>query len=320
MGNVRVRGHDYHGKGYYFITFGTLDRRRWLSRIEGGRAVLEPAGELLMAAWRKIAKEDPAYELGVTAIMPDHFHGLVIARRKPKYVIGTHVSRVKGRVLHAMRDQLGDQSLKIWNEGFYDYLSLDMKMLRAFQAYISDNPARWQLRHEHPEWFRKQYALRHSRLPTETTWTAYGDPTLLDHPWLVPVIVSTRINDAERAAQIEAILADVEAGAIPIGGFISPGEREVAAKIADIPRARIIKLEPWGLKRYKPSGATATRWLAGGRTLVLTGFPDSEPVECRRANCLKNNEWVQQIAGAEVRAGAQAPQDRRSRGASTAGS
>ena len=26
MGNVRVRGHDYRAKGYYFITFGTLNR------------------------------------------------------------------------------------------------------------------------------------------------------------------------------------------------------------------------------------------------------------------------------------------------------
>ena len=41
MGNVRVRGHDYRGKGYYFITFGTLGRKRWLSRIVDGRIVLE---------------------------------------------------------------------------------------------------------------------------------------------------------------------------------------------------------------------------------------------------------------------------------------
>lgn len=295
MGNVRVRGHDYRGKGYYFLTFGTLARRQWLSRIVDGRVVLEPAGELLMDAWRKIAEEDPAYDLGVTAVMPDHFHGLAIARREPKYVIGTHVSRVEGRVLHAMRKRLDNPELKMWDEGFYDYLSLDMKMLRAFEAYIVDNPTRWQLRQDHPEWFRKQYALQHPRLPDETTWTAYGDATLLDHPNLVPVIVSTRISAAERAAQIAEILTRVERGGIPIGGFISPGEHEVAKEVATIARARIIKLIPWGLKRYKPSGAAATRRLADGRTLILTGFPDDEPEECRRTNCLKNNEWVKQI-------------------------
>lgn len=123
MGNVRVRGHDYRSKGYYVITFGTLDRRPWLSRIVDGRIRLEPAGELLMQAWLRIAEEDPAYELGVTAVVK-------------------------------------------------------------------------------------------------------------------------------------------------------------------FPRARIIKLEPWGLKRYKPSGNTATRWLASGRALVLSGFPDDEPQECRRRNCL----------------------------------
>ena len=296
MGNVRVRGHDYHARGYHFVTFGTLNRQPWLSRIQRGKVLLEPGGELLLGAWRKIAEEDPAYELGVTAVMPDHFHGLAIARRAPKYVIGTHVSRVEGRVLHATRKRRNDQELKMWEEGFYDYLSLDIKMLRAFENYIVDNPARWQLRHDHPEWFRKQYALRHPRLPAETTWTAYGDATLLDHPCLVPVIVSTKISEAERAARIADILSQVEQGGIPVGGFISPGERRVAVEIAKLPRARIIKLEPWGLKRYKPAGSTAARWLADGRALILTGFPDDEPAECRRSNCLKNNEWVMQIA------------------------
>lgn len=297
MGHVRVRGHDYHAKGYYSITFGTLNRWRCLSRIVGGQVVLQQAGELLMEAWRKIAEEDPAYELGVTAVMPDHFHGLAIARRPPKYVIGTHVSRVEGRVLHAMRKQLGNPELKMWDEeGFYDYLSLDMKMLKAFEHYIRDNPARWQLRQDNPQWFRKQYAVQHARLPNETTWTAYGDATILDHPWLLPVIVSTKISETERASQIADILAQVRQGAIPIGGFISPGEREVAREVTKLTRARIIKLLPWGLVRYKPSGDTATRWLAGGRALILTGFPDNEPEECRRPNCLTNNEWVKRIA------------------------
>lgn len=304
MGRVRVRGHDYHARGYYFITIGTLNRRPWLSRIKRGQVVLEPAGELLLEAWRKIALEDPAYELGVTSVMPDHFHGLAIARRAPKHVIGTHVSRVEGRVLHAMRKQISDPRLQIWDkQGFYDYLSLDIRMLRAFESYILDNPVRWQLRLDHPEWFSKQYAIQHPRLPRETTWTAYGDATLLDHPSLVPVIVSMKLTETERAARVSEILLKVKEGALPIGGFISPGEREVAAEVSKMPRARIIKLEPWGLKRYKPSGATATRWLASGRSLVLTGFPDEEPAECRRKNCLKNNDWVRQIAGA----GAPAP-------------
>ena len=296
MGNVRLRGHDYHGKGYYFITFCTLNRRHWLSHIVDGHVELQPAGKLLMEAWRQVAEEDPAYDLGVTAVMPDHFHGLAIARNEPNYVIGTHVSRMKGRVLHAMRKQLNDPDLNMWEEGFYDYISLDINMLKAFEHYITDNPIRWQLRADHPEWFHKQYAVRHWRLPTDRNWTAYGDRTLLDHPWLIPVIISTKISDTERNAQIADHLKLVRHGAVPVGGFISPGEREVARKVANIPRARIVKLLPWGLKRYKPSGHTATRWLATGRALILTGFPDSEPVACQRQNCLMNNNWVTNIA------------------------
>lgn len=304
MGNVRVRGHDYHACGYYFITFGTFERRQCLSSIQKGRVVLKPAGELLLKTWHRIVEEDPVYELGVSVVMPDHFHALAICRSAPKYVIGTHVSRVKGRVLHALRKQLHNPELKLWDKSFYDYLSLDLEMLRAFENYIRDNPARWQLRLDNPGWFKKQYALQHPRLPVDTTWTAYGDPTLLNHPLLVPVIVSTKISEQERNAQIEKILAEVKQGGVPIGGFISPGERVVAREVFKMQRTRVIKLEPWGLKRYKPSGAAATRWMAAGRTLILSGFPDAEPVECRRVNCLKNNEWVRAVA---LRSGAQVP-------------
>jgi putative transposase len=296
MGRVRVRGHDYYGKGYYFVTVTCLHRRHWLSRIENGRVQLLPAGELWMENWRKIATEDPAYELGATAVMPDHFHGLLIARRKPKWVLGTHVSRVEGRTLHETRKQLGDTSIRMWDKGFYDYLSLDSQMLANIRNYILDNPARWQLRLDNPQWFRKQYAVRHPRLPTDTTWTAYGDRTLLDYPWLIPVIVSSKISESERQAQITDIVDQVKDGAIPVGGFISPGEREVAKRITKLSQARMIKLEPWGLARYKPSGPLANRWLAAGRTLVLSGFSDDTPVECRRANCLRNNAWVKKIS------------------------
>ncbi len=58
-----------------------------------------------------------------------------------------------------------------------------------------------------------------------------------------------QISEAERGAQVAAILTQVERGTIPIGGFISPGEREVATEVAKMPRARIIKLIPWGLMR-----------------------------------------------------------------------
>jgi hypothetical protein len=51
---------------------------------------------------------------------------------------------------------------------------------------VRDNPRRWQLRHDNPQWFAKQTDVVHPRLPPETRWTAYGDHTLPDYPWLEP--------------------------------------------------------------------------------------------------------------------------------------
>jgi hypothetical protein len=39
-----------------------------------------------------------------------------------------------------------------------------------------------------------------------------GHAALLDHPFLIPVIVSTKISEDERNAQVERILAQVKQG------------------------------------------------------------------------------------------------------------
>ena len=296
MGNVRVRGHDYRGKGYYFITFGTLNRRRVLSRIVGGRVELKPAGERLMEAWRKIAEEDPAYELGVSAVMPDHFHGLAIVRKAPKYVIGTHVSRVEGRVLHAMRKELNDPDLKLWDEGFYDYLSLDMKMLRAFENYIRDNPRRWQLRQDHPDLFVRVNQLRHTRLPADESWAGYGNLFLIEKPELLPVQVSRRASPDELHELKAQVAARTTEGAVMVSPFISPGEKEIAKMVMEQERGSLILIRPEGFPpQYKPSGAYFDL-CAQGRLLVLTAFTHGGRKQAlTRECCLRMNGWVKAI-------------------------
>lgn len=292
----RLQAHDYSGPGYYFITFATEPRRNLLASIESGRILLKPEGCAVQQAWAELPRDDPQYSTQFCTIMPDHFHGIVTCKGQAQYALGTLVYRMKARSRQAIRKLHGNPHLAVWEKGFHDYISLSKETLDAFFEYVRDNPKRWQLRHDNPHWFRKQCAISHRRLPAETTWTAYGDQTLLDYPWLLPVVLSRRLEGAALEAEINGLLTRVQEGAVVIGGFISPGERVLAQELQALPRARMIYLHPWGLARYKPRGAVATERLATGKTLALSGFPDSVEVVATREHCLRNNCWAQAIA------------------------
>jgi REP element-mobilizing transposase RayT len=300
MNYARRFNHDYRGTGFYFITFATDPRRPLLSEISGGCIHLKPEGAAVARAAERIPADDPAYSLRHLAVMPDHVHAILVCRGGAALHLGTLVNRFKARARQAIRGLRGDPGLRVWEPGYHDYIAFSQPVFDSFRAYVIDNPVRWQLRHDNPQWFRRQSALAHPRLPAETSWTAYGDPTLLDYPWLLPVVLSRRLEGAALAAEIAALLEQVEQGAVPIGGFISPGEIQFARALASNPRARMVYMLPWGLAGYKPHGTVATERLGTGKTLVLSGFPDSVAQVATRENCLRNNAWARAIAAAEA--------------------
>lgn len=305
MSYARLHNHNYSGTGFYFITFATKPRRPLFSEIIGGRIRLKPEGHAVLDAWREIARDAPEYSLRLSAIMPDHFHGTLVCIGGSRLHLGTLIGRMKGRSLQAIRKLRNDPHLKVWEKGYHDYIAVSQEVFDRFSDYVSENPLRWQLRHDNPQWFRKQSAIAHPRLPNETRWTAFGDQTLLDYPWLLPVVISRHLEGAALKKKVDETVAFIEQGAVALGGFISPGERLVAAALATLPRARMIYMHPWGLAQYKPRGRIATERLASDKTLVLSGFPDEVEQMARRENCLRNNAWAQAIAASPAQAASQ---------------
>lgn len=297
MHYARKSDHDYH-EGYYFITINTAPRRNCLSQIVGGRVVLTPLGEIVLKAYLKMTADSPEIDLRVCAIMPDHFHAIIVFRRRSEHPLGWHIRRFKARATKAARDLTGNTQLGLFEENFHDFISFSADQLDNYTQYVKSNPIRWQWKHDHPDFFRKHFALQHPRLPCGISWTAIGDRSLLDVPQLVPVIVHRRITEAERKAEVAHYLDLARTGATLIGGFISPGEKEVAKGMLEIQGAKVICLLPFGLKGYKPHGV-AVRRLAESKTLVLSGFPESVPATpINYENCHLNNDWARQIAGA----------------------
>ncbi len=173
----------------------------------------------------------------------------------------------------------------------YIELSFDSRQLKTIRRYIKLNPARASWKRRHPERFTRFTNLKHPILDPSRRWDAMGNPLLLSSPFLVHVRLTMKKTAEEHAAEIEAILAKARCGAIPVSGFISPGEKELLRRLKAEPRARFVKMTPFALPpRYDPS-AEDSRELAADRLLILSGFPPGTPDarEGLRARCLAMN-------------------------------
>ncbi len=293
--------HDYAGWGYYMITFSTELRRPILSRIENYQAIPTPCGDALKAAWLKMAEECPHISLREYAIMPDHFHGVVTMKPGSDHPLGWWVRRVKARATHAIHKILGKTG-PVFQENFHDWVSIDAEMFDTFREYTAENPKREQLRRENRHLLRTVRAASHPRLTAaapELRWDCLGDLALLDYPVLLPIVVSRRADESARQRTLAGWLEQVWHGAIPIGGFISPGERKALKAFAEIPHVRVIRLLPFGLKDWKPHGRQLEN-LAESRLLVLSAFPE-EVEGCNWDNCHRNNELAAAIVAASSR-------------------
>ena len=294
----RWASHDYASWGFYLITFSTEPRRPILSRIEDYRAIPSRCGEALEEAWLKMAEECPQITLREYAIMPDHFHGIVSMEQGASHPLGWWVRRAKARATHAIHNILGETG-QFFEENFHDWVSVDAEMFEAFREYTSANPRREQLRRENRNLLKTVREARHPRLSAAAPnlhWDCLGDLALLDYPALLPIVVSRRVEESERQRTLAGWIEKVRRGAIPIGGFISPGEKAALKAFAALPRTRIIRLLPYGLKDFRPHGRQLES-LASSRLLILSAFPE-EVEGCNWDNCHWNNRVAAAVAAA----------------------
>ena len=186
----------------------------------------------------------------------------------------------------------------------YIELSFDSRQLKAVRHYIRMNPARclWKLRH--PDLFVCHRAIKAARLAAlaPRQFDGLGNLTLLGSPFLFHVRLTLKKTVAEHEAAIVEIVEKAKSGAVPVSGFISPGEKEALRRLKGEPAARFIKLLPSALPdRYDPS-AEDSREIATGRLAILSAAHgtaaisslvmrrDPAAAHAFRRNCLEMND------------------------------
>ncbi len=134
-------------------------------------------------------------------------------------------------------------------------------------------------------------------LVVSPTWTALGNPFLLDEPLLVSVRVSTQTPPGELDRLVAKIVAKAERGAVVAGPWISPGEKLVKAAVAGA-GGRVGQILPEGMGRYcKPAGRDFDR-CAEGRMLQLSPFAPRRGETEREQYGKARFEWLNLAARA----------------------
>ncbi len=170
----RLRGWDYAGDGWYFVTICTGDRSHAFGEVVNGRVDLSAAGRIVEEEWRETARLRPYVTLDEFIVMPNHIHGTIgISDRHPSVRSAAAVDTSQRDVSTAARPRLVAGSLGAiigqfkgactkriretcdagfrWQARFYDHIVRDEKSFEHIRQYIVDNPLKWELEKETPE-------------------------------------------------------------------------------------------------------------------------------------------------------------------------
>jgi len=74
---IRLKGHDYSQKGYYFVTIEPFDYEYPFCKIINGKIKLNEIGKIIDDQWKWLFYQYHHIRKDEYVIMPDHFHAII---------------------------------------------------------------------------------------------------------------------------------------------------------------------------------------------------------------------------------------------------
>lgn len=252
--SIRLRGHDYSGRGVYFVTILTKNRRKLFGTVVNGRMALNEVGRIAVGCWQEIPQHFPNVSLDAWVVMPDHVHGVIVIREdghggtlpgedRPHGTARTIGSMVRGFKIGVTK-ALGESA---WHRNYHEMILRDSHALETVRAYIRNNPAQWDiLRFGEPCFYA-------------------GNRALLDRP--LTAYLASRGTD--RRAGGPGGKGGRGCPQCVISGFLSPMERQVldVCLAKELPAVQVLAR---GLPQWFP--APVRRAMDAGRFLAITPF------------------------------------------------
>jgi REP element-mobilizing transposase RayT len=183
IASARLRGWDYAGAGWYFVTLCTRNQECFFGEIVEADLQLSTIGDIVAEEWQKTPTIRPNVELDEWIVMPNHIHGIIvikpasdessrdvpverlpaersIGKRETTHRVVSTKGRLKAGSLGAIAGQFKSVCTKrIWAAGFpnfdwqprfFDHIIRNEKSLKNIRQYIVNNPLKWELDKNNP--------------------------------------------------------------------------------------------------------------------------------------------------------------------------
>ena len=146
----RYKTYNYFSSGYYFVTICTKDRLSFFGKIEDGKMILNECGKIVRERWLWLQDQYNYIKYGEHAIMPNHFHGILIIdtvgtgrdlslqKIKPLSELIGAFKATSSKLIH----QTGLNEFR-WQRSFYDHIIRNESSLNNIRDYIIKNSLNW---------------------------------------------------------------------------------------------------------------------------------------------------------------------------------
>lgn len=259
---------------------------------------LSDSGAFLRAGFRDFFRTESSILLKKIVVMPDHVHFIIHVREYLPAHLGRYISRLKTVCTLAVSELPGypvdtdGNPLHIFEDNYHDRIIRNDSMLETERRYLDDNPRRYLLRKQHPEYFSSPVRITING----EHYAAFGNILLLKDIHPEPVIISQRYT-TEHLSRLKAGWEEAARSCKAlISPFISKPEKEIRKATLES-GGRIIEILDNGFpERYKPSGTAFDLCLEGRLLQIAPLVYETSKIPLTRNRALELNATARQIA------------------------
>ncbi len=259
---------------------------------------LSDSGAFLRAGFRDFFRTESAILLKKIVVMPDHVHFIIHVREYLPTHLGRYISRLKTVCTLAVSELPGypvdtdGNPLHIFEDNYHDRIIRNDSMLETERRYLDDNPRRYLLRKQHPEYFSSPVRITING----EHYSAFGNILLLKDIHPEPAIISRRYTP-EHLSRLKAGWEEAaRSRKALVSPFISKPEKEIKKAVLES-GGRIIEILDNGFpERYKPSGTAFDLCLEGRLLQIAPLVYETSKIPLTRNRALELNATARQIA------------------------
>ncbi len=259
---------------------------------------LSDSGAFLRAGFRDFFRTESAILLKKIVVMPDHVLFIIHVREYLPTHLGRYISRLKTVCTLAVSELPGypvdtdGNPLHIFEDNYHDRIIRNDSMLETERRYLDDNPRRYLLRKQHPEYFSSPVRITING----EHYSAFGNILLLKDIHPEPAIISRRYTP-EHLSRLKAGWEEAaRSRKALISPFISKPEKEIKKAVLES-GGRIIEILDNGFpERYKPSGTAFDLCLEGRLLQIAPLVYETSKIPLTRNRALELNATARQIA------------------------